>query len=281
MGITVITASIPERRRRLAEAMESVQTQTSPVEAHLIRVQQPPLGALSPAHAATQLNALLAAVDTEWVAPLGDDDIYLPYHVEKIQPHLGQDVDVVYSWAKYEYEHFRVDVSDWTPSQVARRLEQRNFIRSTITIRTELLRRVGGWSSERRDGVFRETGVQWEDWDLLIRLARAGGRFRCVPLETWEYRIGDWRRILSWEDDDEIPDFRVLDARYGVEGAFLDVTNVVTAHVTDGFLSIQANNDTFGGDPAVNESKEFWISYSVDGEVEERLFDEGSWVRLP
>jgi hypothetical protein len=295
MGITVITASIPERQRLLAEAIESVQNQTAPVEAHLIRVQKPPRNVLSPTHSAAQLNALLAAVDTEWVAPLGDDDIYFPHHIEQIERRLGHDVDVVYSWAKDEYDYFRIDVSDWTPAQVARRLEEGNFIRSTITIRTELLRRIGGWAGEFRDGVFTETGVPYEDWDLLIRLARAGGRFRCVPLETWEYRIGDWRRNLTSEDDeteeDETPqvqvpaprhgDFRVLDARYGIDGDFLDVTNAVTAFVTNGGLAFQATSDAFGGDPAINHTKEFQIIYSVDGEVQQRLFNEGSWVSLP
>jgi len=280
MGITVITPSIPERRHLLAEAIESVQSQTSPVETHLIRVQQPPQGALSSAHLAAQLNALLAAVDTQWVAPLGDDDIYLPNHVEKIQPHLNQDADVVYSWPKHEHENFRIDVSDWPPAHVALLLQERNFIRTTITMRTELVRRVGGWPGEYRDGVFTETGVPYEDWDLLIRLARAGARFRCVPFETWVYRVGDWRRILTLEDN-EAPDFQVLHARYGIEGAFMDVTNVVAARVTNNGLAFQATNDAFGADPAFNRVKEFKITYSVDGEVEERLFPEGSWITLP
>jgi len=288
MGITVITPSIPERRRLLVEAMESVQLQTSPVEAHLIRVQQPPGGALSTAHTATQLNALLTAVDTEWVAPLGDDDIYLPDHIEKIRPHLGHDADVVYSWPRDEYEWLRIDVSDWPPPRVARRLEEGNFIRSTTTIRTELLRQIGGWAVGYRDGVFSETGVPYDDWDLLIRLARAGARFRCVPFETWIYRVGDWRHN-SDEEYSEAPEdkrkkaanFRVLDARYGTEEAFIDVTTVVAAYVTNGQLAFQATNDVFGGDPAVDQNKEFQIIYSVDGEVEQRLFNEQSWVRLP
>jgi hypothetical protein len=280
MGITVITPSIPERRRLLAEAIESVQVQTSPVDAHLIRVQRPPLEVLSPVHSAVQLNALLAAVDTEWVAPLCDDDIYLPYHVEKIQPHLGQDVDVVYSWPTYEQDNNRIDVSELTPSHVAILLEQRNFIRSTITIRTELLRRIGGWADECQDGVFGETGVAYEDWDLLIRLARAGARFRCVPFETWVYRAGPWRRILTWEDD-ETSAFRVISARYGIEGAFVDVTNLVTGYVSYGGLEFQATNDALGGDPAVDHVKEFQITYSVDDEVKERRFVEEDWVRLP
>jgi hypothetical protein len=300
VGITVITPSIPERRRLLAEAIESVQLQTFPVAAHLIRVQQPPRDALSTAHTATQLNALLAAVDTEWVAPLGDDDIYLPDHVEKIRPHLERDADVVYSWPKDEYDYLRIDVSDWAPAQVARRLEEGNFIRSTITIRTELLRRIGGWAVEYRDGVFSETGVPYDDWDLLIRLARAAARFKCVPFETWVYRVGDWRHSGTEEDsedsednedneNDDAPDlknykvlnFRVLDARYGIDGAFADVTNMVTAQVTDAGLAFEATNDAFGGDPAVDRVKEFQVIYSVDGEVEQRLFTEGDWVRLP
>lgn len=280
MGITVITASIPERRRLLAETIESVQLQIPPVEAHLIRVQQPPPGALSSVHLAEQHNALLTAVDTEWVATLNDDDIYFPDHTEKIRPYLEQDADVVYSWAKNEHDYLRIDVSDWTSSQVAHRLEQGNFIREAVTFRTELLRRVGGWADEYRDGVFTETGLPYEDWDLLIRLARAGARFRCVPFETWEYRVGNWRTILGGEND-ETPDFRVLHARYGIEGAFVDVTNVVAAHVTNSGLAFQATNDAFGGDPAINHPKEFQITYSVDGEIEKRLFTEGNWVSLP
>jgi hypothetical protein len=280
MGITVITASIPERRRMLAETIESVQIQTSPVDAHLIRVQRPPLGVLSPRHVAMQHNALLDAVDTEWVATLNDDDIYHPDHVEKIRPLLEQDADVVYSWTKGEHDYLRLDVSDWTPAQVAARLEEGNFIRAAITVRTELLRRIGGWGGEYRDGVFSKTGVEWEDWDLLIRLARAGARFRCLPLETWEYRAGKWRAILSWEQD-EPADFRVLAARYGIEGAFSDVTNWVSAYVTNGRLAFQASNNALGGDPAVSRRKEFQITYSVDGEVRERRFNEGSWVKLP
>jgi hypothetical protein len=73
----------------------------------------------------------------------------------------------------------------------------------------------------------------------------------------------------------------VLDARYGIEGAFVDVTATVTAQVADGGVELEATNDVFGGDPAVDHVKEFQIIYSVDGEVEQRLFTEGNRVRLP
>jgi hypothetical protein len=280
MDITVITASIPERQRMLAETIESVQVQTSPVDAHLVRVQRPPQGLLSPRHVAMQHNALLKAVDTEWVATLNDDDIYHPDHVEKIRSHLGPDVDVVYSWPTNEYDWFRIDVSDWTSREVADRLEEGNFIREAITVRTELLRQLGGWGGEYQDGVFSETGVEWEDWDLLIRLARAGARFRCVPLETWDYRAGQWRAVLSWEKD-EPPAFEVLAARYGIDGALSDVTHWVSAYVTNGRLAFRASNNALGGDPAVGRAKYLHLTFSVDGEVRERQFREGSWVELP
>jgi hypothetical protein len=283
MGITVITASIPERRRLLAETIESVQSQTCPVDAHLIRVQQPPLGALSPVHLAAQHNAMLAAVDTEWVATLNDDDIYLPEHVESIQPYLGQDADVVYSFAKNEHEYLRIDASDWTPAQVAQRLEQGNFIREAITVRTEKIRQVGGWAGEYENGAFKETGVAYEDWDLLLRLARAGARFRCVPVETWEYRVGDWRTILSTEADEarEPRDLLVLNATYGAEDAFLDVTEAVKALITSTGLAFQATNEAFGADPAVGHLKDLHLTYSVDDDPQERLYQEGTWVNLP
>jgi hypothetical protein len=280
MGITVITPSIPERRRLLAQAMESVQVQISPFDAHLIRVQQPPKDVLSLVHISSQLNALLSAVDTEWVAPLCDDDVYLPDHVEKIQPYLKPDADVVYSWARDEYDENRVDLSEVPPDKVAFLLGQRNFIRSTITIRTEVLRRIGGWAHEYREGKFGGTGAEFEDWDLLIRLARAGARFRCAPFETWIYRSGNWRRTLTWKGEDT-PGFRVVSARYGIDGSFADVTNLVAHIATDEGVEFEVDNDAFGMDPAEDHVKEFRITYSVDGVVTERLFTEGDSVNLP
>jgi hypothetical protein len=274
MGITVITASIPDRRELLSEAIASVHEQTLPVATHLIRIERPPDDRMSVVHVAHQLNVLLGAVETEWVAPLGDDDLYLPHHIETVTAYLEDDVDVVYSWPLGEAESARIDVSDWPPSRVASALEKGNFIRSTITIRTEMLRRVGGWAGE-----FGGTGVAWEDWDLLIRLARAGARFRCVPVETWHYRVGDWTHTLTSQTIIN-RGFRVLEARYGSSDTMVDVTDVVTTHAEYGNWTFGVTNDTMGGDPAVGRVKELTVTYTVDGETVTRSFNEGETAQL-
>jgi hypothetical protein len=279
MGITVITASIPERRQLLSEAVTSVHEQTLPVATHLIRIERPPEGRMSVVHVARQLNVLLGAVDTEWVAPLGDDDLYLPHHVETVSTCLEDDVDVAYSWPLGEAESARIDVTDWPQSRLIAALEQGNFIRSTVTVRTETLRRVGGWARDYQDGGFDGTNVAFEDWDLLIRLARAGARFRCVPVETWHYRVGDWTHTLISQAIIN-RGFRVLEARYGNGGTSVDVTEVVTAHVEYGNWTFDVTNENLGGDPAIDQVKELSITYTVDGNTVTRSFLEGSTAQI-
>ena len=130
--------------------------------------------------------------------------------------------------------------------------------------------------SARRD----KTGVAWEDWDLWIRLARAGARFRTVPVKTWEYRLGKWSPA-TWSQDTTPPQFRLLEARYGAGQTFADVTATVVSHVANGTLILYATNEMLGGDPAVNQLKELQITYLIDGHIARRSFVEGSALALP
>lgn len=198
--ITVTTASVPGREQLLAEAIASVNAQTSRPFAHLVRVQEPPGGQLSPLHLASQRNALLDAVETEWLAVLDDDDVYLPHHFETIAPHLD-DADVVYTFARVGCVS-RYDTNDVTTADLVARLRQGNCIPSNAAVRAETVRDVGGWSADGFDFDRRRyisTNATWEDWDMWLRLARAGATFRCVPNETWDYRSGDWdKATTSW-----------------------------------------------------------------------------------
>ena len=173
--ITVITPSIPGREGMLLDAVRSVNAQTVRPYAHLIRCQTP-VGGQNLAHIAEQLNALQAGVSTEWLACLHDDDLYLPHHMETIQPYLD-DADVIYTFCTTIPG--LIDVSDWDAERLAEKIAVENIIPSNAAIRTQIVKDIGGWGL---------TSKPWEDWDMWLRLARAGARFRCVPTQTWTYR---------------------------------------------------------------------------------------------
>jgi hypothetical protein len=136
-------------------------------------------------------------VATEWLAVLDDDDLYLPHHFAAIAPHLDS-ADVLYTLARVGPVS-RTDVTDWTNDEITYRLASEDCIPSNAAIRTEVARSVGGWSDDGFDFTARRftTGATTEDWDMWIRLAKAGARFRCVPTETWDYRSGDWDQTSS------------------------------------------------------------------------------------
>jgi len=197
VNVTVITPSIPDRVDKLMECMVSVANQTEPASAHLVRIQSPRDGRLSSAHISDQRNALLSAVQTEWVATLDDDDLMLPDHLAQLATKAEPGVDVIYSLAVDTPPERCFDVSEWEPEYLAGVLEGDNLFPTTVAVRTSTLVALGGWASwDDHIGGF-QTGVQYEDWDLWRRMARAGCSFRHVPAETWIYRRGDWPRITN------------------------------------------------------------------------------------
>lgn len=182
-SITVITPTIPGREQFLAECRASVAAQTVPPAAHLVRLTDP--GERTRAgkedHMVEQHNALLAMVETEWLAVLHDDDTYLPHHLETIMPVLG-DADVVYTFSTTP-EVSRQDVTGWGQAQLVEALERSNILPACAAIRTEVEREIGGWQHVDKP--------LFSDWSNWLRLAKAGARFVCVPTPTWGYRFHD------------------------------------------------------------------------------------------
>jgi Glycosyl transferase family group 2 len=196
---TVITPSMPSRSLLLAEAIESVGDQIVQPQAHLIRVQSPPVDVPTPVAIARQRNRLAAAVDTPWCSILDDDDAYHLHHFDAIRQAFDSDADVIYTYAAQRHVA-RVDVTDWPSARLVERLERANdCVPYNATIRMSALREVGGWDETSWEeitdaGGCYATGATWDDWDLWLRLARHGAKFRCVPVVTWDYRSGDWQQ---------------------------------------------------------------------------------------
>ena len=195
MNLTVLTPSIPGREHMLAECVASVNAQTTPATAHLIRCSRP--HGLAPLHLASQLNALLAAVQTDWVAVLADDDLWLPNFVAAVTPHTDT-ADVIYTWDDGHMQP-RINCNGWSAQQIATHLDRANFIAAPAAIRTTALNRIGGWPTDwvggswRDGGHYKDSPAHAEDWELWRHLNHTHARFHCVPVEAWHGRTGHAR----------------------------------------------------------------------------------------
>lgn len=180
MDLTVVTATIPERKRMFHELRQSIALQTVKPAGWLVHVDRDSRGP------AAVINELAERVDTDWLFRCDDDDLYDPTHFETLAPHLT-DADIVYSWP-------RVDPPGWIGRDELQvtfplhMIERMNWITSAAAVRVELWRHLGG---------YRE--VHNEDHDLWKRAYRAGARFRLVPEVTWTYRLGDWPHLSDPE----------------------------------------------------------------------------------
>jgi glycosyltransferase involved in cell wall biosynthesis len=122
------------------------------------------------------LNKALAEATGEWVGWLNADEFYLPGVLDRVTQRLrADDVDVLFGdFAEVDLEGRLIRVvtnHGWSPS-ILRRVGC--YVPScTSFVRRSLLEEVGGW---------REDLATIMDWDLWLRLERAGARFAYEPL---------------------------------------------------------------------------------------------------
>ena len=192
--VTVVTATIPGREELLGECIASVYAQTREVEEHLVMAQSCTEGLWPPHHVAIQQNALLDAVKSTFTLRLADDDKLLAHHIATLEPFFDS-YDVIYSY-DVNGNLPQLDCTDWTQQAVIDKLTHYNWIDgSAVALRTEALKAVGGWPTDwdgghhRHGGKFIETQCPAEDWGCFLNLAKAGARFRCIPVGTWSYGV--------------------------------------------------------------------------------------------
>jgi hypothetical protein len=189
--LTVLTVTIPGREALLAENIASVYAQAIPVR-QLICAHKS-AGEPMVQYSAAK-NDMLRAVTTDWVAVLNDDDYWLPNHLEAIAPEL-EHADVVYTWEASGNKP-RENCNEWSRERLRATWETTNFLDGNCAFRTDLLRRVGGfpvnWTGPGpwAGGHYEGSPARFEDWELFRRLCPLGAKFRCVPEETWVYRVG-------------------------------------------------------------------------------------------
>lgn len=148
---------------------------------------------------AAALNAAVEAVETEWVYRLDDDDALVDGSLSELLG-VAFDADVVYPTMIFINEGFDA-VKGTHPAWpfCGNRLEQLNFISGCSLVRRSALLAVGGYQAME---VF-------EDWDLWVRMHRAGFRFKPCPDAKLLYRQRDGSRnkriaskqmLLDWRE---------------------------------------------------------------------------------
>lgn len=124
-----------------------------------------------PGHAYDNRNRALERAETEAILWLSDDDLLLPDHLERIGELWDSDrYDVVQNPATLIHPDDRLEWmgADWSvPAQRAAFERDNTNPMSSVSVRTELARSIGGW-----DGAVARAG----DWDLWRRLLAAGAR---------------------------------------------------------------------------------------------------------
>lgn len=177
-GITaVVSAHTPRVQTRLHSALDSVLQQIRPVDAISVAVDHTHDGA-----AATK-NRALAAVQTEWSAMLDSDDLWYPEHTGLLLAHAEETgADLVYPG--FEVEN-GFNPFPWAEGQLfgslADRLDTENWIPTTVLVRTELLRDVGGFQpAGPPDNPNDDHGA----WKAMVA---AGAKIEHLNRRTWRW----------------------------------------------------------------------------------------------
>lgn len=127
---------------------------------------------------ADALNAGLKEAKTEYVIRLDDDDLLGDGLIEALEAAIW-DVDVAYPSLVLTDEELKVKGAFTASEFCPNRLQVWNFVPGAGALfRREAALAVGG---------YRELDA-WEDWDLWVRMSRAGYRFKALPMARYFYR---------------------------------------------------------------------------------------------
>jgi glycosyltransferase involved in cell wall biosynthesis len=171
--ITVCIATIPPRAKKLRQALGSVVVQTLQPAAIVVEYDHDRTGA-----AATK-NRALAKADTEWVAFLDDDDLFLPHHLEALHAAAQREnADVVYSIPEVPQRPDKRDPDGryGVPFDAAE-LRRRSYIQTTSLVRTKLFQETGGFQTP--------PGCDYDDWGAWLALLDRGAHFVHHPEVTF------------------------------------------------------------------------------------------------
>jgi hypothetical protein len=194
LTVAVCIPTVPGREEHLMRAELSVMKQTRQPDQFLVEVDEGRTGA-----AATR-NRLLERVETDVIAWLDDDDWLKINHLRACMRVIENSVatDLVYPVPQMVggrdptavTHQGRFPVSPWglrfTPEMAAHIREVGSFIPITHLVRTETVRKIGGFP----EGRYLDNGrYQGEDERYLIEMLRAGAVFEHLDERTWYWYV--------------------------------------------------------------------------------------------
>ena len=175
-----------------------------------------------PGGASVARNTGLQAAAGEWVAFLDDDDLFLPGKLAAVADLLDQepDTDLVYHQALIkmvkEGVSYRTAPKDLTGAgDPFRDLLVGNYVGGTPMV---VVRR----SAALAAGGFDPALLSQEDYDLWLRMAREGARFRYLPLALTACRYVTSGGGLSTDTGTHLDSVTVIDEKYALEYRAMD-----------------------------------------------------------
>jgi glycosyltransferase involved in cell wall biosynthesis len=138
-------------------------------------------------------NEGIKKAKADYIAFLDDDCTYRPDHLQALWQNKGE-YDLVYGdrWIVDETKEVKPQLGftmDYNPYYLLRR----NFIdTSDVLVKKSVLLEVGGFDERYR---------KYIDWNLWVRLAKAGKQFKRVPLILTDYHLHKQMKSLRKEDE--------------------------------------------------------------------------------
>jgi hypothetical protein len=198
------------------------------------------------------LNAGLEAATTTFTVAFGSDDVAQPGFLEHLLRYSAY-ADVIYPAMTLASENLEVALGEHLAFPFCEnRLAQGNYIAGPSLVRREKALAAGGY----RD-------VEFEDWDLWVRMFRAGARFKPAPDARLLYRQVENSRRRQLDDPEALRKQIVgePDPLDGVKATFYCGATPATTYVRcqlparalPAIVRPDINYLTDGGDVAFNE----------------------------
>jgi hypothetical protein len=120
-------------------------------------------------------NHAIQSVATDWICPFCDDDFFITPHLRTVLGMLRHGVLDCYDVVHYQVQTDAM--TNWGSPMDFERLKQENHIPHGSMVKSPVMHAIGGYKSEVSS-----------DWELWLRLAKAGYRFHYIDLPVYHFR---------------------------------------------------------------------------------------------
>jgi glycosyltransferase involved in cell wall biosynthesis len=131
----------------------------------------------------------------KYVAYLDSDNIYRPEHLQTLLNAI-KGYDVVYGDRMVHYPDGTTQIGKYGEYDPSRLLVENYIDTSDFLITREALFSIGGWDEKYK---------RFLDWNLIVRLAKMGKRFKRVPVIITDYYIGEDSMSLTTVENKDNP----------------------------------------------------------------------------